>query len=356
MQIASVSGFISVLALSVALGAGCDKDKSSNNPDDGNNLLGVGGGGGGDDDLGDNDVFGDDEDNALEEGEAWKPAERKKLPKRAKASEKCKTVGKGKDKKKECGMVDPKPEVSASHGVYAIMGDFRWGMTPPQVYKVLAQDIETEFAKRQSAAKGATSQDANRRWRQEQLASLKSDHTKFTKASKHRWGVSLIQYEYQDDNNEEMLFIRTGTGLRKFFFFKDDELWKVLYAYSTDVWPGKSYDDIVKEKFKKWFGPSPQSKVKQDPETAAPLVRYNEWTSMDKEKVRSFDLTAVHGVIGLTVVDGNAESRIGERLPDGRREDDYSDVVGDVLGGSDVCYDKNGDISECSEKEASGVE
>lgn len=350
----TAQGLLSVLALSLALGAGCDKDKDSANPDDGSNLLGVGGSGN-DEDL-EGGMFGEEEGFDLEEDAEWEPEPRPKLDKRKKAVEKCKTTGKGKDRAKECRMVDPKPALSAAYGVYALMEDMRWGMTPSQVYTVLARDIEAEYAKRQEAAAGATEQDVNTRWRQEQLASLKADHTKFTKASRHRWGVSLIQFEYEDDNNEEMLFVRTGTGLRKFYFFKDDELWKIFYAYGTDVWPGKSYEDIVTEKFMEWFGPTPEQKVKQDPETAEPLVRYNEWTSQDGDIVRSFDLTQVHGAIGLTVLDGNAEQSIGERLPTGRVEGDLTDTVGDVIGGTDVCYTDDGEIVECSEEEAMGLD
>lgn len=348
----TAKGLLSVLTLSLALGAGCDKDKGSNNPDDGSNLLGVGGG----DDSLDGGMFGEDSEFELDEEAQWEPEPRPKLAKRQKAVEKCKTTGKGKNKTKECKLQDPKPELSAAYGVYALMEDMRWGMTPSQVYTVLAKDIETEYAKRQEAAKDATEQDVNTRWRQDQLASLKADHTNFTKASRHRWGVSLIQFEYEDDNGEEMLFVRTGNGLRKFYFFKDDELWKILYAYSTDVWPGKTYDDIVKEKFMEWFGPSPELKMKEDPETGAMLVRYNEWKSQDNDIVRSFDLTQVHGAIGLAVVDGNAEKSIGERLPTGRKEGDLSDAVDDVVGGTDVCYNDEGDIVECSEKEAMGLE
>ena len=348
----TAKGLLSVLTLSLALGAGCDKDKGSNNPDDGSNLLGVGGS----DESLDGGMFGEDSEFELDEEAEWAPEPRPKLGKRQKAVEKCKTTGKGKNKTKECKMQDPKPELSATYGVYALMEDMRWGMTPSQVYTVLAKDIETEYGKRQEAAKDATEQDVNTRWRQDQLASLKADHTNFTQASRHRWGVSLIQFEYEDDNNEEMLFVRTGNGLRKFYFFKDDELWKIFYAYGTDVWPGKGYDDVVKEKFMEWFGPSPEVKMKEDPETAAILVRYNEWKSQDNDIVRSFDLTQVHGAIGLAVVDGNAEKSIGERLPTGRKEGDLSDAVGDVVGGTDVCYNDDGDIVECSEKEALGLD
>ena len=47
------------------------------------------------------------------------------------------------------------------------------------------------------------------------------------------------------------------------------------------------------------------------------------------------------------MVDGRAEERIGERLPNLPREQNYTDVVQDVLGGTDVCYNDNGDIVEC---------
>jgi hypothetical protein len=362
------------LGLTLCAAVGCDKDKASNEPQAGSNLLGPMASGSSDDELGsldegDDDMFGDEDggddmfgDDPGEEGDEAvadaDAAKKKKLPPRAKPVERCKKVREkgSKKKKKVCRMVDPKPKVSASYGVVALMEDFKWGMTPKQVFKVLSKDVESEYEKRQKSAKNAVDQDNNRRWRGEQLQRIKENHTKFTSASKHRWGVSLIQYEYEDDNQEEMLWASTGKGLRKFYFFKDGELWKIFYAYSTDVWPGKGYENVVEEKFKKWFGPSPEEKVKTDPKTQQPLLRYNEWTAMEEEKIRSFDLTSVHGVIGLAVVDGRAEARIGERLPNQPKETGYVDAVNDVLGGSDVCYNEDGSITECSEKEAMGLE
>ena len=105
---------------------------------------------------------------------------------------------------------------------------------------------------------------------------------------------------------------------------------------------------MADEKFRKWFGMSPDAKVKQDPKTKAPILRYNEWTAMNGERVRSFDMTAVHGAIVLAVVDGKAEKRIGERLPNVGSDEKLMDVVSDVLGSSDVCYDKAGNIAECA--------
>jgi len=359
---------ISVLALGVCLGSACKKTGDSSDPNTGSNLLGPSAKSDDADDLvsdsPDEDGDGEDgEDDLLAEREgegegetpAEEPAADAKDPKAAKAAKgpklppKAKMVTKcsGKGKKKVCKEVDPKPEVSASHGVVALMGEYKWGMSPDAVFKTLTKDIEKEYEERQKKAKDAIAQDTNIKWRKEQLQTVKENHVKFAKAANHRWGVSLIQFEYEDDNGEELFWTRTDKGLRKYFFFKDGELWKIVYAYSTDMFPGKTYDMVVAEKFKKWFGPSPVEKNKVDPKTQQPLVKYLEWTAMKGEKIRSFDMTSVHGVMMLVVVDGKAEKRIGERIPNLKKDESVQDVVGDVLGGSDVCYDKSGNVGEC---------
>ena len=343
-----------ILALSLALGGGCGKNKTVD-PETGSNLVGdysesdrVG-----DDDLGLDEEGSDEEATDLtDDGTAVEVAALPELPKPAKPVNKCVNVkvGEGKKKKteKQCGLVDPKPEVTASYGTRTLKGDYRWGMNTKDVFKLLSREIEKQYAEKQKqAGDDAMAQDAAREWRTEQLNDLKTQHVRFKAASKHRWGVSLIQYEYADDSNEEMLWIKDSPTLRKYYFFKDDALWKIFYAYSPDSWPGKTYPEVVEEKFKKWFGVSPKEKVKQDPKTAAPIVRYFEWKSSDGDFVRSFDLTAVQGVVGLTVIDANADDSLTERLPNVGKDEGFSDSVGDVLGGSDLCYDKAGDIVEC---------
>ncbi|MEZ4451675.1 MAG: hypothetical protein R3B09_19570 [Nannocystaceae bacterium] len=262
--------------------------------------------------------------------------------KRPEPKEVCKTVGKGKAKKKECKLVDPEPKLSASLGVKALTKGFSWGMSPEEVLGVLSKGVEAEYAKRQKESTDPNAQDRNRAWRKEQLDELRKGNVKFTSNSKHKWGVSLIQYDFADDNGEEMVWIRSGT-LRKFYFFSGGGLWKIVYAYNKEKW-NKEYEDVVKETFYKWFGISPETKVKQDPKTAAPLVRYYEWTAQEGEKIRSFDLTSVHGIIMLTVIAGSADSSMADRLPNVREEEGFSSDVGDVLGGSDVEYDADGKI------------
>ncbi len=345
------------LALALLFSPACKKNADSNEPEAGANLLGPSVAAANDDEALGGDEWSSDEDEDLGLGEDSEggmdeaPAEAADLPKlppRAKPVKKCR----GRGKKRTCKMVDPKPKVSAAYGVRTLMGPFRWGMSPKQVLKVLARDIEAEYERRQKKASSPLEQDRNRAWREEQLKALKANHVKFASASRHRWGVSLIQYEYEDDANEEMIWVRSNPTLKKFYFFKDGELWKIFYAYSLDTWPGKSFAQIVEEKFKKWFGLSPQEKVKQDPDTGNIVLRYLEWDALGGEKVRAFDMSEVHGVIALVVVDGKTEARIGERLPNTGKKEELDESLQDVVGGSDVCYDKDGNIVECAGTES----
>ena len=136
----------------------------------------------------------------------------------------------------------------------------------------------------------------------------------------------------------------------KKFYFKDDRLWKIIYAYSADAWPSENHVDVTDNHFKKWFGYSPEARVKQDPETFAPIVRFTEWKSSDNDIVRAFDMTAVHGVHVVAFISGDAEAKVGERLPHVVEQGDFSDAVNDVLGGPSVCYDADGNFVEDAKK------
>jgi len=279
----------------------------------------------------------EDEDAALDEQFGARP----ELPPKEKPVEKCK--GKGKDR--ACKMVDPKPEVTAAYGVRTIMGRFRWGMDIDTVMGQLEKDIEDEYAEMQAKTKDPLEQDKNREWKREAIDAIAKNHVRFEEAAHHRWGVSLIGHEFKDDENEEMLWVKTPT-LKKFYFFKDGDLYKIVYAYGLQAWPGLKYQQILDEKFKVWFGLNPEKKFEVDEETQIKLVDYVQWDSADGEHVRAFDMTAVHGAFVLSIVDGDAEEQYGARLPTGREDAAFTGDVSDVLGGSDICYDEEGNIVE----------
>lgn len=282
-----------------------------------------------------------DEEQALDESYGARP----ELPAKKAPVEKC--TGKGKNR--ECKMVDPTPEVTAAYGARTLMGRFRWGMDVQTVNLQLEKDIEDEYAERQAKTKDPLEQDKNREWKREQIGEIAKNRVRFEDAAHHRWGVSLIGHEFKDNEGEEMVWVKSPT-LKKFYFFKDGKLYKIVYAYGTQAWPGLSYQEILDQKFKVWFGQSPEVKAEFDPETQIKLIDYVQWNTADNDRVRAFDMTAVHGAFVVSIVSGEAEDEYGPRLPTGLEDSDFSSDVSDVLGGSDICYDDEGNMIEDPER------
>lgn len=283
----------------------------------------------------------EDEDAKLDESFGARPD----LPPIKPPVEKC--TGKGKTR--ECKMVDPAPEVTAAHGARKLMGRFRWGMDVRTVNEQLKRDIEDEYNEMQAQTRDPIQQDRNREWKRDQIAELAKNHVKFESAAHHRWNVSLISHEFKDNDGEEMVWMKTPT-MKKFFFFKDGELYKIAYAYGLQAWPGLTYEQILNDKFKKWFGPTPEAKFEVDPETQIKLIDYVQWNTVDGDRLRVFDMTAVHGAFMISLVNGSAEDRYGSRLPTGLEHGEFTDDVNDVLGGSDICYDDKGNMIEDAKK------
>lgn len=320
-----------VFVLGVSMQVGCDKSGETEAPELSNEESLVGS----------REVETEDEAASLDESYGA----RAELPPIKPPVEKC--TGKGKNR--ECKMVDPAPDVTAAHGARKLMGRFRWGMDVRTVMVQLEKEIEDEYAELQAQTKDPMQQDKNRDWKREAIAEIAKNHVKFETAAHHRWGVSLISHEFKDDDGEEMLWVKNPT-MKKFFFFKDGELYKIAYAYGLQAWPGLTYQQILDDKFKKWFGPNPEAKFEVDPETQIKLIDYVQWNTADGDRLRAFDMTAVHGAFVISLVNGEAEDRYGSRLPTGLEHGEFTDDVSDVLGGSDICYDESGNMIEDPEK------
>ena len=321
-----------VFLVGLTVQAGCDKSGETEAPELSNEESLVGS----------RDVDrGEDEEETLDNSYGKRPD----LPPLKEPVEKC--TGKGKSR--ECSMVDPQPEVTAAYGARKMIGRFRWGMDVNTVMKQLEKEVEDEYAELQAKTKDPMQQDKNREWKREAIGEIAKNHVKFETAAHHRWGVSLIAHEFKDDEGEEMVWVKSAT-LKKFYFFKDGELYKIAYAYGLQAWPGMNYQQVLDDKFKKWFGISPERKMEVDPETQIKLIDYFQWNTADGERVRAFDMTAVHGAFVVSIVDADAEDRYGSRLPTGLDRGEFTEAVTDVLGGSDICYDDAGNMIEDSAK------
>lgn len=311
----------------------CNRDDASTAPseDDEESLIGV-----------QADYQEDqDSDEALDD----KFGARKDLGPKGEAKEKCR----GKGKKRVCKMTDPSPGVSAAYGARKFTAGFRWGMNIDDAMKALAVSIEKDYEEMQAATTDAVKQDKNRKWRTDQLDGLSQQHVVFEDRVHHKWGVSAISGEFTDNESEEMIWVKQAT-LKKFYFFKDGELWRVAIAYSNQHWPGMDFKVQMESKFTKWFGVSPEEQQRVDEKSGTVNLRYQQWKSADGDIVRAFDMRAVNGVTLVVVVDGDSEDRYGLRLPNPKKDESFDEDVDGVLGGSDICYDEEGEMIEDTAK------
>jgi hypothetical protein len=297
---------------------------------------------------GDEESFGDS--NELDGAEGDSAADRWSEPlpalaERPVAKEKCRGAG----KRKKCTVIDPNPGLSAAHGVRDIMGDFRFGMSPRDVFKRLSAGIEVEFKKRLEGEDDAVKQDEIRRWRRQQLEAIKSNHVKFESKAAHRWGASIIRFEFADDEGEEMIISDEG-NLKKYFFFRNGELWKTLFAFDVAQFGSKAYSDVLKSDFQERFGQAPAAKSAIDEKSKARMIDYHEWQTTDGDVVRAFDLGKIHGAYVVAVIDGKVEKNLGVRLPHASADAGVTSEVTEVEGGSDVCYDEAGEMITDAER------
>lgn len=287
---------------------------------------------------------GDEEEYGEEEDERWSKA-LAELPKRPALRKKCR----GKGKRRKCKMVDPKPGIAASYGVREFMGPFRFGMEPKAVIYRLSKAVHQEYEERMAKAKDPEVQDEVRQWRRAELDKIRKHHVKFDGKGRSNWGASIIEHEFEEDANEEMVWQRVDNR-KDFFFFKDEELWKIVRAYDTSNFEGKDFQKIIEDDWKKQFGVSPEVKKAKDQRTGNVVMTYIEWQSSENGTVRAFDLSTVQGAYVLTALDRGMEGRIGVRLPNVDRSSGVKEEVKEVIGGSDVCYDDDGNMIESRER------
>lgn len=152
------------------------------------------------------------------------------------------------DKKKKAAQAPKAPAVASEQTVRAIgelAGKFTWGMSPEEVQKLVASDIESRYTERIKAEGSPFKQDALRRDMAEEVDKFKRSYVKF-EAAATGWDVSIVDREFAHSNNESMMVI-WEKDQRRFLFFWDNKLWKQFIAFNNEhpAFAGKTFDDFA---------------------------------------------------------------------------------------------------------------
>ena len=135
----------------------------------------------------------------------------------------------------------PPPMVTAEHkkALAEKFGGFKFGMTKDEVLKVLQKQIDDRFEEKIKATTDVAAQDKLRKEKKAELARTSSTYVKFD-GKKTGWDVSIVENEFAHGTGESMMERWENDGgknNRRFFFFKDEKLYKMYISLDVSMIP-----------------------------------------------------------------------------------------------------------------------
>jgi hypothetical protein len=136
-----------------------------------------------------------------------------------------------------------------SRAVGELAGKFKWGMSPQEAQKIIADGIHAKYVEMIKKEPDLYKQDQLRKDEIEEVQKVKDSYVKFdgvTPGTKE-WSTSIIQSEFAPRNDESMMTL-WEKDQRRFLFFWHDRLYKQYIAFNAEhpVFAGKSFDDFAK--------------------------------------------------------------------------------------------------------------
>jgi hypothetical protein len=145
-------------------------------------------------------------------------------------------------KKKKKGKASKPAATAAFKGdakaLGELMGPYKFGMTQKDVLGILYKQIGEKYKEKISATNDVYAQDKLRRKQKEEFDRIKKSFTKF-EGKKTGWDVSIIDDQFAHNTDESMMvhWENAATGAagdqRRFFFFYDGRLYKMLIALNS---------------------------------------------------------------------------------------------------------------------------
>jgi len=185
-----------------------------------------------------------------------------------------------------------------------------WGATPAAVVAHFEKLFWQRFAERKKSIKDPIEIERLRRRTERDVGEMRSRHVKFDKGTT-AYRVSIIEEEFKTGTNESVFRIDDAEAQR-YYFFVNDRLWKVFFAYSLSVARARPFASRIEE-FVRSYGPyaahkTATRKVEGAPTEVLAEVRWEDATS----RLRLEDRSPFFGTYVLILTDRPTEDRIGE--------------------------------------------
>lgn len=190
---------------------------------------------------------------------------------------------------------------------------YEWGMSIKQVLKVLKRHIKAKYDAKIQATRDPYVQDGLRKRMAREYQRIVKSLITFN-GKNRSWDVSMIEKEFVQRNGEAMLSVwenRGGKNQRKFFFFYNKRLYKILTALDMSKFKVRDFNKI-KAILERKFGSGTTSYRKVDGIKEPEAVTW----STHRIRVRAVDKLRFHGTFILAVEGVKLSARCyGHRPP-----------------------------------------
>lgn len=194
----------------------------------------------------------------------------------------------------------PKITAEQAKAIEELMGDFKWGMSREDVQDAVLQRLRAEYDEKIRKASEQWEQQKITDEREKKIKEIRDSYVRF-EGQKTGWDVSLLDKEF-GQKNEESMFFRWEQDQRRFFFFYQGRLYKMVVALSQEKFKGKSFAEFA-DLMQKRYG------------KAEEIERGLQWPPSGVTVLRAIDHTAFYGNYILVLFD----QREAERVAEGRK-------------------------------------
>ena len=233
-----------------------------------------------------------------------------------------------------------------------LKGEFKWGMTSDEVVAKVQDKVHTAYQER--LTKTANDPTRNDRLRKEMMVEQEKVKNSLVKFDDQKTGydVSIVDKEFLRNAGESMLVAKEDNATR-YFFFTNNQLYKMFLAFDKDILQGKSFREFGKL-MQKRFGKAREVNV-EERNKAGVRVKLDHfiWSSKGGDTLRLVDRSEFYDVYCLVIYDSSVarkqddlrQARTGGPKPDslieavtapGNNQRDPNDNIIDRISGKDT--------------------
>ena len=188
-----------------------------------------------------------------------------------------------------------RPKRKASAQVSSALQELKWGESHNQVIKYLSTVITKRYKKIITQTLDGSKADRLRRELKEEIKKLKKFYIEFS-GQRTGYSVSFLKGDFMHNNGETLLKFDEGNRTR-YFFFRYDQMWKVVVSYPSDS--GLSFETFVK-RVKSKYGRPVDTKW-ETPYGGSRQLSAVVWQD-DKTTLRLEDQSAFHGCYVMKLI------------------------------------------------------